>query len=254
MIIIARVIISLLIVAIFSTGCSKEPTTLSIYSAYGLNAPLDAIVENFEKDHRNVKVEVTYGGSVTFKNEIADGARPDIFISADSKQINDLNHLNLTSEYVLSNFLHNHLVIITPIDSNIDSLFELANSKIKSICIGDPEVISLGMYSEQLIQYYNLENILSSKLEYEASQEEIIRKVSNNECSAGIVFMTTVIGNENVRVIKSVNNSSIADVSYSSAVLADSKNMELSKEFLKYLVSEESSELFKDSGFSLTYY
>lgn len=254
MIIIARVIISLLLVAIFSTGCSKEPATISVYSAYGLNAPLDTIVENFEKDHPNVKVEVTYGGSVTFKNEIVQGARPDIFISADSKQITELNQFNLLSEDILSNFLHNHLVIITPINSNIDSLFELANSNIKSICVGDPNVISLGMYSEQLIQYYNLENILSSKIEYEASQEEIVRKISDNECSAGIVFMTTVIGNENVRIIKSANNSSIADVGYSAAVLADSENMELSKEFLKYLVAEESGQLFKGNGFTLTYY
>jgi len=82
-----RLLKSLLLVAalgLIVTGCGKKQTEMMIFHADSLNLPMKALIDEFEKEHPDIKVEHESGGSVHMTRLVADlRRRCDVLAAAD---------------------------------------------------------------------------------------------------------------------------------------------------------------------------
>lgn len=246
-----------LILTIFTvllSGCNNEKTTLEIYSSVALTDALNEITQNFEKSHKGVTINVRYDNSIMLKDEIIDGAHPDIFFASSSAEIKELENTKLIDKASETSVISNKMVLIVPPNSSIRSILDLASSDVTSIAVGNPDALSLGVYTEKVLKYHDLYNLLSHKLVYEDTIEDIIKKVANNEVDAGIVYMTYSLNHDDILVVAQAPNEASVNINYPGVVLTSSKNPEYSNEFLQYISTEESINIFKKYGFIVTLY
>lgn len=243
-----------IIFAIILSGCSDEKTEIKIYSSVVLTDSLNEIIKNFEKSNKEVSINVRYDNSIMLKDEIIDGASPDIFFASSSAEIKELENARLVDENSSTSVISNKMVLIVPKNSSIRTTLDLASSNVTKIAVGDPDKLSVGYYTQRVLKYHDLYNILSHKLVYEDSIEEIIDKVANNEVDAGIIYMTYSLNHDDILVVAQAPNEASVDIDYPGVVLSSSKNDKLSHEFLEYISTEESINIFKKYGFIVSPY
>jgi len=86
-----RFVASVVILGLFAAGCGKKQTEMMIFHADSLNLPMKALIEEFEKEHPNIKVEHESGGSVHMTRLVSDiRRRCDILAAADYRVLDRL--------------------------------------------------------------------------------------------------------------------------------------------------------------------
>src|SRR5487761_911713 len=127
-------------------GCGKtmvhspnQPVTLTVSAAISLKGPLDALAQNYNQQHPDVRVVCNYGASGTLQQQIEQGAPVDIFISAGEKQMDALQNENLLTAGTRSDLLANELVLIAPANSTaVRGFDDLAKSSVKFVALDEP--------------------------------------------------------------------------------------------------------------------
>lgn len=113
-----RILISLaaaaLIVAAVA-GCSDDDkkTKLTVFAASSLTGAFTTLETQFEKDHSDVDVVLSFGSSTTLAEQITSGAPADVIATADEKSIDlvkDADQLTAAP----TEFATNTLMIVTP--------------------------------------------------------------------------------------------------------------------------------------------
>lgn len=145
-------------------ACGKtEKKEITISAAASLNEVLSQIVENYQKENKDVVININFGASGALKKQIEGGAPVDFVFFASKKDLEDLRKQNLVSEKFSRDILENTMVVAGR--KKIDSLSELLDHK---VAIGDPDVVPAGRYAKQVLQNEGLwdrmqENFVLSK-------------------------------------------------------------------------------------------
>jgi molybdenum ABC transporter, periplasmic molybdate-binding protein len=109
----------------------------------------EKLIPEFEKENPNFIIEATYDSSGKLQQQIKEGAPVDVFVSAASKQMDELNEEGYIIKDSIKNLLENKVVVITPRDSDIlISDFEDL-LKADKIAIGDPDSVPAGQYAKR---------------------------------------------------------------------------------------------------------
>ena len=78
---------------------------------------MQEIGEAYQKTHENIEFTYQFDSSGTLKTQIEEGAPADIFISAATKQMDELVQGELVEEDSVFPWLENKVVLIVPKDS-----------------------------------------------------------------------------------------------------------------------------------------
>ena len=129
-------------------ACGKtEKKEITISAAASLNEVLSQIVENYQKENKNVVINVNFGASGALKKQIEGGAPVDFVFFASKKDLEDLKKQDLVSEKFSKDILENTMVVAGR--KKIDSLSEMLDHK---VAIGDPDVVPAGRYAKQVLE------------------------------------------------------------------------------------------------------
>ena len=90
----------------------------------------------------------------------------------------------------------------------------------------------------------------SGKVVYAKDVKEVLTWVETGNVDAGVVYETDAKGSSNVNIVCEVPENSHDPIVYPVAVIKDSKNPEEAKEFINFLNSDESKDIFKSYGFT----
>ncbi|WP_304158447.1 molybdate ABC transporter substrate-binding protein, partial [Fusobacterium ulcerans] len=127
------------------TACGKtEKKEITISAAASLNEVLSQVVENYQKENKNVKVNINFGASGALKKQIEGGAPVDFVFFASKKDLEDLKKQDLVSEKFSKDILENTMVVAGR--KKIDNLSEMLEHK---VAIGDPDTVPAGRYAKQ---------------------------------------------------------------------------------------------------------
>ena len=148
-------IIASIILAACSSGTQSGNTvSLTVFAAGSLTESFTEVAAAFEQANPAISVDLNFAGSQRLRVQLENGARADVFASADQR------HMDLAIEAGLmsgeaSNFASNVLVIVLPHAttteaSSIRSPADLAEKGIK-LAIAQPEVPA-GNYTRAVIQ------------------------------------------------------------------------------------------------------
>lgn len=224
-------------------GGGGEPT-LTVFGASSLTDALGRYGESFA----GAKVRSSFAGSDELAAQVKQGARADVFASADTEYPAELHREGLVEKPVV--FARNRLVVVTPRDGSVKSLADLARPGTK-IVIGDPGV-PVGAYAREVLgrlpaarQAAVLENVRSEEPEVTA----ILAKVTSGAADAGFVYVTdakTAAGE--VRTVP-IPLRLQPEVAYAAAVVRDGGNREAARRYLQGLLHGQGAADLHQAGF-----
>lgn len=242
-------LILIILLGLIRYQADKKPKELLIAAAASTRAAMEEILEDYQKQHTDIKISVTYGGSGTLEQQIRQGAPIDLFLSAAADNMDSLSREGLIIESSRVNLLQNKLVLIEPTDSKLKlSGFEdLAMSG--KIAIGDPAFVPSGKYAYETFKFMGIWEELEDRLVYGKDVTEVLSWVSSGNADAGMVYSTDASLTDQVRILAIAPDGSHSRISYCAAVVDGSGEEEAGRELINYLSSGKAQEIFYKYGF-----
>ncbi len=179
-------------------GHANRQHTITVYAAASLTDAFTELGQAFEK-RGGARVVFQFAGSQTLKTQLENGARADVFASADSALFDPLVKAGWLEPGVV--FARNRLVVITPKRGvgRVKTLPDLGASGVRLV-IAQLNV-PVGRYTRQMLQ--NLSRtapygtdfparVLRNVVSEETNVRQVALKVQLGEADAGIVYATDV--------------------------------------------------------------
>lgn len=246
-----RTILLVLAFAAIVLGCSQTtPSTLTISVAASLQDAMQQLGHVFEQSHPGTKVAFNFGGSGMLAQQIEHGAPADVFLSAASKQMDELAAKGLLLNDTRRDLLRNQVVLIARADENgIDGFAALTSSHVKLIALGDPGSVPAGDYGRQAFESLKLWQAVQGKLVLAKDVRQVLTYVETGNAEAGVVYATDARLSPRVRIVATAPESSHAPVVYPVAVIKDTRNAAAARAFVSFLEGMQAHEIFTHLGF-----
>ena len=247
-------------------GCSKEvkpsetpepsatqtPVTLTISAAASLTEVMGEIKTLYKVEKANVTINYNFASSGVLQKQIEQGADVDLFFSAGAKQMNVLKEKGLLIDVTNVKLVGNSIVLIVKSDSKLDiSDFKgMTEEEIKKIALGEPKTVPVGQYSEEIFTTLSILDKVKAKAVYAKDVKEVLTWVETGNVDAGVVYGTDAKTSDKVKIVATAGDDLYkTPVVYPVAVIKASKNVDDTKEFLKFLSSDKAKEVFIKYGF-----
>jgi molybdate transport system substrate-binding protein len=231
---------------IFTSGCvqdKKDKTQeITVSAAISLQDALKDIGEEFQKNHPEVRIYFNFGASGTLEKQIEQGASVDIFASASQKEMDSLDEKGLIIKATRTNFTRNKLVIIAPSKLTIEGLKTL-----DKIAIGDPKTVPAGLYAQSFLENAGIYEMLKPKLIFAENVRQVLDYVKRGEVDAGFVYFSDTLKSN--MSVSSINDSLYPPIVYPIAVIRDSQQSAISRQFIEYIQSDEGQTILHRYGF-----
>ena len=175
-----------------SSAGASSPTALSgtvdVFAAASLTDSFKALGAAFQRQHAGVAVQFNFAGTPTLVTQIEQGAKADVFASADMTNMEKLKGEGFTSGSPQV-FAHNALeIVVAPGNpKGITSLADLAKPGV--IYISEAPTVPAGKYSLQALAKAGVQVTPRS---LETDVKSVISKIELGEADAGIVYATDV--------------------------------------------------------------
>ncbi|MCU1548344.1 MAG: molybdate-binding protein [Arthrobacter sp.] len=234
-----------------SAGCAAPAgggdagKTLTVFAAASLQAPFTELAGKFEARNPEVKVQLSFAGSSDLAAQIAQGARADVFASADAPNMARLSDASLT-EGAAKDFATNVLTIAVPASNPaaISTLADLARPGVKVvICASQVPCGTAARTVERAA------GVALKPVSEESSVTGVLGKVASGEADAGLVYVTDVKAEGGkVRGVPFAEAGQAVNT-YPIAALRGSRNAELAQAFLAMVRGPDGTNILRDAGF-----
>ena len=218
---------------------------LQISAAASLTDVSKELKKEFEKEHKEAKVDFNYGGSGALRQQVESGAPVDVIMSANTKDVDILK--NKKKAHNTYNYAKNNLVLIGEKDKDYHSVKNLKEND--KLALGQIETVPAGKYGKQYLEENNLWNIVKDKVIYAKDVKQVLNYVQKGNAQQGFVYKTDLYKNkkkiDNVKEIKQVKLSK--PITYKAGATSDKK---LAKEWMDFLKTDKAKQIIKDYQFS----
>lgn len=250
-------IIAVMLVAL--VGCAApeeseeaEPVTLNLSVAASLTDAMQEIEQLYTEEHPHISIEFNFGSSGSLQQQIEQGAPTDIFMSAASKQMDELEEQGLLLEDTRIDLLQNELVLVVPKGfTGVTEFSDLAKDDITLIAIGDPESVPAGKYAQEAFQTLGIWEKIEPKLLLAKDVRQVLAYVEGEEVEVGAVYRTDAQISDKVEIAATAPDGSHSPVIYPVAVIKDSPHPEEAKELIDFLAGDQATAVFEKYGFKV---
>jgi molybdate transport system substrate-binding protein len=226
-----------------STAVGSSGGRLVVLGASSLTEAVTKYGESFE----GAEVKASFAGSDELAAQIRQGAKADVFASADTEYPEELFEEGLVEKPRV--FARNELVIAVPEGSQIKSLADLTEPGVKLV-IGDPSV-PVGSYTRTVLGRLptaQRDAIMSNVVSEETEVASIVAKLEAGAADAGFVYVTDEKGAEGLEPVE-LEAKLEPRVEYGIAVVKSSGDKPAAEEFVAGLIAGEGQEDLREAGF-----
>ena len=226
---------------------------INVSAAASLKDALEKINENY-KQATGTTVVLNLGGSGALVKQIKEGAPTDLFISASNKAMNELVENGTVEKESVSVLLKNSLVLVVPKDNaaKIEKVEDLANLDEKSkLAIGEIETVPAGQYAKESLTNLKLWDKVESHVVYAKDVRQVRSYVEGGEAVAGFIYSSDATGDDKIKVVQTMDESTHKKIVYPSAVIKGAANAEAAKEYEAFLKTDASMKIFEEFGFKM---
>jgi len=223
---------------------------LTVSAAASLTDAFKELAPKFEATKPGATLRFNFAASGVLLQQIAQGAPVDVFASADQETMNRGAEQKLIAADTRRDFAANSLVLITPVQGSpaIAALADLGKPDVKRIAVGKVASVPVGRYTQQALEGAQLWAGLQPKLVFADNVRQVLDYVSRGEAEAGFVYRTDAeLLKDKVRIAMTVGNH--APVTYPAAVVADSRQAALARDFVAFLGGAEAQAVLAKYGF-----
>lgn len=222
---------------------------LTVSAAASLSDAFKALGAQFEARRPGTTLRFNFAASGLLLQQIAHGAPVDVFASADQETMSRGVAQKLMAADTRRDFAANSLVLITPPASPLKSVRGLALPEIRRIAVGKPASVPAGRYTQQALENAQLWVALSPKLVFADNVRQVLDYVARGEVEAGFVYRTDAeLASGKIHIAMTVGGH--APVTYAIAVVADSRQAALARDFVNFINAAEAQAILARYGFA----
>jgi molybdate transport system substrate-binding protein len=240
------------LIALLALACTFAASAqqLTVSAAASLADALREIGPRFEAGRPGVTLRFNFAASGALLQQIQQGAPVDVFASADTQTMDRAVAAKLVDPATRRDFAANTLVLVTPAEGGppLAALGDLTRPDVKRIALGKPASVPAGRYAQQALTAASLWAALEPKLVYADNVRQVLDYVSRGEVEAGFVYRSdAVIAKDRVKAVATVSGHT--PVVYPLAVVADSRQAALARDFAAFLAGAEAQGILARFGF-----
>ena len=242
-----------------STAPTQAPAkTLIAFTAASLKGVSDAIGPAYSNATPGTTVKFNLDGTQVLKQQLENGAKADVLISASNTYTNALKNEGYLINDTVKNLTSNYIIVIIPAANpgHINSLADLGTPG-KKIAMGTPDV-PVGVNTRQAIaklanDTFNAtwnSTLFNNVVSYETQEPGVVTKVSLGEVDAGFVYESSYKaapnGTLNAIVIPVKENSL---QTYTIGITNTTSDENASLQFETFMLSPQGQQILSDFGF-----
>jgi molybdate transport system substrate-binding protein len=172
---------------------------LTVFAAASLTEAFDQVKTDLEAAHPRLTITYNFGGSQALVTQLEEGARADVFASANNAQMGAAAEKGLIAGKPAT-FVHNKLAVVTPADNpaGIETPADLAKSGLRLV-LAQAEV-PVGRYARESLCKMGQDTAIYGEdfvarvsaniVSEEEDVRDVLTKVELGEADAGIVYVS----------------------------------------------------------------
>jgi molybdate transport system substrate-binding protein len=233
-------------------ACPAHADAITVAAAISLKGALVDVAQSYKTD-AGESVQFTFASSGQLTAQVKNGAPIDAFISAATRQVDDLAKANLVDDKTRRTIACNDLVLIVPANAKSPptSFNDLADPRHKRIALGDPRTVPAGEYAAQTLASLKLTDAIKPRTVYATNVRQVLDYVERGEVAAGLVYATDAkASGDKVHIIDRAAPDTHSPIVYPAAVVTASKKKDAARKFLDYLTTDKAQKLLAIHGFT----
>jgi molybdate transport system substrate-binding protein len=248
-----RNLITSVLLFFFSSLCLAQDLTIA--AAADLQFAMQDISARFQKE-TGKKVNVIYGSSGNFFQQIENGGPFDMFFSANLDYPKKLEAADLTEKDTYYQYASGKIVVWVPNESKLDlssGLKALLDPSIKKIAVANPQHAPYGQAAVAAMQKENVYDKVSGKLVLGENISQTASFVVSGSADVGVVALSLALSpnmKDHGRYVE-IPAADYPPIQQACVVLKTSKNKEVARQFLAFLKTPQVSSLLKAYGFNV---
>jgi molybdate transport system substrate-binding protein len=246
--------------AVQLTQSPQAPKTLTVFAAASLTESFTEMGKQFEAANPGVKVAFNFAGSQQLRAQLAQGAKADVFASANAKE---MTTAIISDSLVVSGtqrtFVTNRLIVIMPKSNpgRITALANLARPGLK-LDFADSSV-PVGQYTLDILTKMRQDatfgatfkdKVVANVVSREDNVKSVVSKVQLGEADAGVVYTTDITPS----AAKDLATLDVPDkfnviATYPIAPLKNAAEPKLASQFVDWVLSSKGQQVMTQYGF-----
>ncbi len=233
-------------------GGVRAQAPVTVFAAASTAGAVAAVAKEFEISAKET-VRGVFAASSILARQIAQGAPADIYLSANSAWMDELeakNHLQAGSRVDL---LGNSLVLIAPLDRAFEISIAPGFALAKALgggrlAMGDPNHVPAGMYAKAALKRLGVWDSLSAKLAFANDARAALALVERGDAAAGIVYASDARAGSGVRLVAAFPPEPRRPIVYPLAMVRG--RSAAAGAFYRYLQGAAAGAVFRAHGFT----
>lgn len=239
------------LVALVALPASAEQ--VNVFAAASMKTALDEVAALFTETTGN-EVVISYAGSNALAKQIIDGAPADIYISANTAWMDEVEGAGMIAEDARRDILGNTLVLIAHDDI---APIEIGPETDLQGMIGDGKLamalvdsVPAGQYGKAALESLGLWASVEASVAQADNVRAALALVALDEAPYGIVYATDAAAEDRVHVAGTFPADSYPTVTYPAALLTGAAD-QADRDFFAALSDEAADAIFAENGFKV---
>ncbi len=210
------------------SGNNHEKIIL-LYAPISLSEVIKEIIDSYKILKDEIHIKPIFMGTSQLVMQIKNGARPDIFISANEEWMDYLDRKKIILQKYRKNYLYNSLVVITNKKNNINfinDISELESAFLKSktkISLAMTSSIPAGIYAKNYLESISIWKKIKKKYVESINVRAALNYVARNDLEFAIVYKTEALGSSKVKIVYFIDSNKHKKITYPIATLNEKK-------------------------------
>ncbi len=242
-------------IAVAFTAPPQRPR-VTVAAAADLNYALADIARAFEKQ-TGAEVVISFGSSGNLANQIRNGAPFDIFLSADTSYVRQLEQDGSTVPGSLYVYSVGRLVLWvarnSPLDLEKRGMEALLDPSVQKVAIANPAHAPYGRAAGAALKHFSLYDRVAPKFVLGENIAQAAQFVLSGNAEAGIIALSLASAPEMAARGRSwqLPEDSYPRLEQAAVLLRNAKDPAAAQRFLEFLKSAESRDILRRYGFTV---
>jgi molybdate transport system substrate-binding protein len=239
-----------LLLAVTSPAAAQSPR-LVVSVATSIHDAMQEVAEQYRVG-TGVAIDLNTAGSNTLARQIVDGAKVDVFVSADDLQMDVVEREGRLVPGTRVHLLTNELVVVVPVDPKSTlTPASLIEGRVRRLAMGDPTGVPVGVYGKKWLEHEGAWARLQPTIVPFLSVRAVLTAVESGRVDAGIVYKTDAQTSKALVLLRIPAAANAYLNIIEPAALVKGGHEAEARRFLAYLRSAPAREIFARRGFGL---
>jgi molybdate transport system substrate-binding protein len=235
------------------TACNRSSETrnqIIVAAAADLAPAFEELGRAFEQAH-STKVVFSFGSSGMLAKQIENGAPMDVFASANSEYVDELDRKGLIVPGTRAIYARGRITLWTTKDSplKIEKVEDLARPEVKRIAIANPEHAPYGTVAREALQKAGIWDKVQPRIIFGENVRQTLQYAQTGNVDVAIVALSLSLQSDGHWVL--VPQELHRPLDQSLGVIKGTKQEQAACEFAAFINSTQGSEIMRKYGFSL---